>query len=440
MDPAPDDTRGSRGDPTLRDPLTGLPARALLLDRLQQALTHRHDEGEMVILLHVDLDRFQTVNDTLGHEGGDQILVDIAHKLGDVLRPDDTVARLGGDEFLVLCTDVGASGVSDLPRRILREIAMPILVDDTEVMLTASIGIAVARHAPHTPSDMLREASAACDAARRRGRNRFALFDDTVRDEAQGSYLIERSLRRAIHVGELELHYQPIFELSSRHLVGLEALARWPHPEHGMLDAGAFVPLAEECGLMGPIAAWSIAEACAEAARWPDRFGPVPGRTWVNVSASQLADPALEGLVQRTLEQTGLDPRRLGLEITETGIMRDPDTAVRTLASLRELGVAFALDDFGTGYSSLAHLRRFPIDVVKIDRTFVAELGRDDRTSAIVGAIVMMCRALDVACVAEGIENELQLAELRKLGCDTGQGFLLGEPVPAKKVGSLLAA
>lgn len=188
-------------DTSLRDPLTGLPARALLLDRLRQALAHRHGDDEMVVLFHVDLDRFATVNDALGHDGGDRILVDIGRRLANVLRPDDTVARLGGDEFLVLCSDVGASGVSDLPRRILREVAVPILVDDTEVMLTASIGVAVARHDPHTAADMFREAAAACDAARQRGRNRFTLFDDTVREEAQGSYLIERSLRRAIHVG-----------------------------------------------------------------------------------------------------------------------------------------------------------------------------------------------------------------------------------------------
>jgi diguanylate cyclase (GGDEF)-like protein len=188
-------------DTLLSDPLTGLPARALLLDRLTQALAHRHGDDEMVVLVHVDLDRFATVNAVLGHDGGDRILVEIGRRLNDVLRPDDTVARLGGDEFLVLCTDVGASGVSDLPRRLLREVALPVLVDDTEVMLTASIGVAVARHDPHTAADMFREAAAACDTARRRGRNRFALFDDRLRDEAQGSYLIERSLRRAIHVG-----------------------------------------------------------------------------------------------------------------------------------------------------------------------------------------------------------------------------------------------
>jgi len=421
----------------MHDPLTGLPSRSLLIDRVAQALAHRHDESEMIVVLLLDLDRFKVVNDSLGHDAGDELLVEIARRLVHVLRPDDTVARLGGDEFVVLCRDVGASGVSDLPRRVLREIERPIDVANGSFSLTASMGVVVATR-QHTAETVLRDADAAMYVAKERGRNRFAFFDDRVRERALGRLDTENALRRALDQHELRVHYQPVFDIRTRALIGVEALVRWQHPERGLLDAAEFVPAAEENGLIGPIGSWVLTEACSAAAAWDVRFDHPPPRTWINLAAQQLADPDLLGTVRRVLSETGLDPHHLGLEITETSIVREPDAALAALTSLREFGIQFALDDFGTGYSSLAYLRRFPVDVVKIDQSFVGALGEE--SPAIVAAIVAMAHALDLGVVAEGVETREQYEALRSLGCDAAQGFFLGVPVPANELGAVLAA
>ena len=421
----------------MHDPLTGLPGRSLLVDRITQALVHRHDESEMIVVLLLDLDRFKVVNDSLGHRVGDELLVQIARRLAQVLRPGDTVARLGGDEFVVLCRDVGASGVTDLPRRVLRAVSEPVDLTSGPYSPTTSIGVVVARK-EHTAETILRDADAAMYVAKERGRNRFAFFDDSVRAHALDRLDIENALRQAVEQAELRLHYQPVFEVRTRALSGVEALVRWDHPERGLLDASQFVPAAEEAGLIGRIGTWALAEACAEAARWHARFGKAPGRTWVNLAAQQLADPDLLGTVRRALDETGLDPGQLGLEITETGIVREPEAALAVMTSLRDLGISFALDDFGTGYSSLAHLRRFPVDVVKIDQTFVSGLGVEP--PAITAAVIAMGHALGITVIAEGVETREQLDVLRLLGCDAAQGFFLGAPVPANELGPVLAA
>ena len=424
----------------MQDPLTGLPGRALLLDRVAQALSQRRDDIDTIVVLLLDLDRFKVVNDSLGHHEGDRLLVEIARRLVRVLRPDDTVARIGGDEFVVVCRDVGGSGVEDLAHRILGEIERPIDLAGGSVTITTSMGVVVARKDTSTTDAILRDADAAMYVAKERGRNRFAIFDESVHERALGRLDTEKALRRAIDHDELVLHYQPIFEIPTRRLVGIEALLRWRHPTRGLIDAAAFVPAAEESGLIGTIGTLALEEACMETARWNALHDQGLVRTWVNLAAAQLTDPELLGTVRRVLGQTGLDPTRLGFEITETGIIREPDAALAALTSLRDLGIAFALDDFGTGYSSLAYLRRFPVDVVKIDQSFVNDLNLEPRAPAIVDAIISMSHALDVTVTAEGVERHDQLEVLSSLECDAAQGFLLATPVPGHELGPVLVA
>ncbi len=425
----------------LHDPLTGLANRALLLDHLQGALARSERRPGSLHLLFLDLDRFKLVNDSLGHRVGDELLVGVAERLKRAVRPGDTVARLGGDEFVVLLEGVVSPDETvEVAHRIKRVMADPFQIGSSEVFTTASIGIAMADRGSDAEG-LLRDADSAMYLAKARGRNRYEVFDETLRTEATEKLQMESSLRRAIDVvsgvngtddtGGLLVYFQPEIDLTTGEVTGAEALARWNHPVEGLLDAGAFIELAEESGLIIDLGAWVLREACSIAGRWHQVLPAAEHFTLrVNLSARQIAQADVVDTVIDALAAAGFPAERLCLEITETALMQDPASALRVLTELRALGVELAVDDFGTGYSSLAYLKRFPVDVLKIDRSFVDGLGEDAEDTAIVAAIVGMARALGLALVAEGVETQRHLDELRRLGCERAQGFLFSRPVP----------
>ena len=426
----------------LHDPLTGLPNRALALDRLEGALNRRRRDGRAVALLLLDLDQFKLVNDSLGHKAGDDLLVVLAPRLHDAVRPSDTVARLGGDEFLVVCE--GLDGVREamiVAERVAHAITQPIVLAQGEHFITASIGIALAEHADADPEGLLRDADAAMYRAKERGRGRYELFDDKLRTRVLRRLRTETELRRALEHDELRVVYQPVVEVDSGDVAAVEALVRWEHPERGLLHPVDFIPVAEDAGLIGALGDWVLSAACRDAAAWQARFErEEPLLLCVNASARQLANAAFPARVADLMARHGLAPGSLALEITESVLMEEAHAPVTVLASLREYGLRLLLDDFGTGYSSLAYLKRFPLDVLKIDRSFIAGLGRDEEDSAIVAAIVRMARTLGLAVVAEGVERPEQLEQLRELGCERAQGRLIAGPMPAVELERLMAS
>jgi diguanylate cyclase (GGDEF)-like protein/PAS domain S-box-containing protein len=420
----------------LHDTLTGLPNRALFLDRLGLALRRTERRSGSVAVLFCDLDRFKVVNDSLGHDAGDRLLVDVASRIGHALRPADTVARFGGDEFTILCEDIaGEIEAATIAQRIVDVFRDPFLLEDGEVFLATSVGIAIARGADDRAQDLIRDADAAMYRAKERGKGRYEIFDEAMRADAVARLETESALRRALERGELLLHYQPAVDLATGAIRGLEALVRWQHPTRGLLAPAAFLPLAEETGLIVPIGEWVLREACTEAARWPEGLA-----LSVNLSARQLAQPDLVATVRRALAETGTDPAMLCLEITESAVMESGAATTAQLRALKSLGVRLAIDDFGTGFSSLAHLRRFPVDMLKIDGTFVAGLGREPQDASIAAAVISLAHALGLSTVAEGVETEQQLDVLRRLGCDLGQGHLFARPQPAAEALRLVGA
>ncbi|MFF5289387.1 putative bifunctional diguanylate cyclase/phosphodiesterase [Paractinoplanes globisporus] len=418
------------------DTLTGLPNRVLALDRLGQALKRGR-----VSVLFIDLDRFKPINDSLGHHAGDQVLIEIARRLTTVLHGVDTVARLAGDEFLVICT--GAEVPENVAELIVAELSRPIVTGTgaaaREVTVGASVGIAYAHGSTElTPEDLVRDADVAMYRAKQRGRGRAEVFDDTLRTAVELRLRTQEDLRHAIGGGQIRPHFQPIVDGVTAAVVGFEALARWQHPTRGLLGPADFIELAEETGLIVPLGAEILAQACAQAVRWQrDR----PGRRLsVNVAGAQLADPSFVATVSAVLGDTGLEPHLLSLEITETTLMADTEAAVETLRAIAALGVHLALDDFGTGYSSLTYLRRFPVEALKIDRSFVAGIGQDREDEAIVGMILNLSRALGLQVVAEGVETAEQIDQLRRWGCPLMQGFYFGRPMPAEQIEQFLEA
>jgi diguanylate cyclase (GGDEF)-like protein len=428
------------------DSLTGLPNRALAVDRLAEALARTRRREQLMAVLFIDLDRFKIINDSLGHEAGDEVLCAVAGRLTSLVPAGDTVARLAGDEFVVVVENTpGDLAVVPMAERIVDSLSQPIVIRpsgaERDVTVGASVGIAFADAASTIgPDELLRNADVAMYRAKQRGRGRVEIFDDTLRVAVQQRLETQHDLRHAIETGQVYPHYQPIVDADRGVVVGFEALARWDHPAKGRLPAGAFIGVAADSGLIVPLGAAILAQACAQTARWhaehPARH---PLRIAVNVSAEQFNHPSLVPTVADVLAETGLDPDALWLEITETSLMADAQAATDTLHAIRALGVHLAIDDFGTGYSSLAYLRRFPVEALKIDRSFVSGLGRDHEDDAIVAMIVGLARNLELRLVAEGVETPAQLGQLANLGCTTIQGFYFSRPVAAAQVWEVIS-
>jgi diguanylate cyclase (GGDEF)-like protein/PAS domain S-box-containing protein len=421
----------------LHDSLTGLPNRSLFIDRLDHALRRGRRHGGCCGVLFIDLDRFKRINDSLGHRAGDHILLETAERITNALRADDTVARLGGDEFTVLCEGVtGAGEVLEVAEKVGQELGHLYELDEGQLYMTASIGVALSDDGS-SPEQLLRDADAAMYRAKGRGRGRAELFDEVSRSHTVNRLALESALHGAVDRGEFQMHYQPNVSVATGRVVGYEALLRWDHPTRGRLVPDDFISVAEDSGLIVPIGEWALIEAAAQAARWAERC-PEPPLMCVNLSARQFAQPDIVDIVAAALERTGVDAESICLEITETIAMEQGHAAAATLGELKDLGVRLALDDFGTGYSSLGYLQRFRLDYLKIDRSFVAGLGRDPEHTAIVDAMVKLAQALDLCVIAEGVETTEQLAALRALGCDLVQGYLFAKPEPADVAGALL--
>lgn len=432
------------------DTLTGLANRVLFRDRLELALARAERRASFVALLFLDLDRFKDVNDTLGHSAGDQLLKDFSVRLKTALRASDTLARIGdeevtlarvgSDEFVVLCEDLASEADAvRIAERIQKVLLSPFVVGSTEYVVTASIGIALANAAHRDAEDLLRDADIAMYRAKAHGPGGWEVFDERVRVQALERVAMERALRQALEAGELRLHYQPIVTLDGGALQSVEALVRWQHPERGLLPAGEFIPMAEESALIMQIGAWTLREACEQACRWRARFGeqaPLP--VSVNVSARQLAQVELPQIVRQVLAETGLAAGDLAIELTETALIEDSAVPAASLRELRSLGVKILLDDFGTGYSSLSHLQRFPVDALKIDRSFVMHLGAEEDDSEIVRAIAAMATALGLEVVAEGVETAEQALEAQALGCGSAQGYYFARPSPPMEIEALI--
>jgi diguanylate cyclase (GGDEF)-like protein len=420
----------------LHDGLTGLPNRVLVMDRIAHALARSTRVAHPLAVLFIDFDGFKTVNDTFGHGAGDQLLRTVGTRLGNLIRDSDTVGRLGGDEFVVLLEPGDTRLAPELvAERILELLNLPIeLGDGLEVRLTASVGIAIGWR--ETTEELLRDADLALYSAKQAGKNRYVVFEDAMQTAVADRHALEVDLRRAIEHNELYLVYQPTFRLDDRSVGGVEALLRWRHPTRGLILPDIFIPIAEDSGLILEIGRWVATEACRQAASWRERGLDLT--VAVNVSGREIDEADFADRVSGVLARTGLTPSALTLEITETSLMRNPQAAAARLRALKRLGVRIAIDDFGTGYSSLAYLREFPVDAVKIDRSFVSGLHSDEDASALVDTLVQLGRTLRIETLGEGIEDEQQLQRLLVANCDYGQGFLVAKPLLAEQLEALL--
>ncbi len=426
-----------------QDGLTGLANRALFRDRLDQSLARSQRSRSPISLLLVDLDGFKQINDTFGHDVGDQLLIQVAERFTEVTRSSDTVARFGGDEFAVLMEGGGVQQAVALADRLLERLSMPATVADRTLTFGASIGIVtMAGEEPAGREELIRRADIAMYTAKSAGRGRYEIFRGELDREVGESLGLEYEMRLALERNEFKLHYQPEIEIESGDIVGAEALLRWNSPTRGMVSPSEFIPAAEAAGMIIELGRLAMREACSQTASWESQ-GAIPDRfvTWVNLSGTQLSAGGIEELVRSALDESGISSSRLGLEMTETSIVQGGvvgDRACAELQALHSAGVSIAIDDFGTGFSSLEQLRRFPVDMIKIDRSFVQGAEQDPRDAAITANVVSLAHALGLVAMAEGIESEAQLASLRELGCDLVQGFLFARPMPPEKLAELI--
>jgi diguanylate cyclase (GGDEF)-like protein/PAS domain S-box-containing protein len=423
----------------LHDPLTDLPNRALFLDRLEHALARSRRPDSSLAVYFCDVDDFKNVNDSLGHECGDELLVALPARLREALRGVDTVARFGGDEFVILCEDLSSEAQAiRIAERIAETFALPFEIDERQHHLSVSVGVVFVTGGKASAPEVLRDADAAMYRAKGGGKGRFEVFDERMRASLVARLQTEADLRRALDGGELRLLYQPVLSLEGDAFVGAEALVRWEHPQRGLLAPAEFITVAEDSGLIAPLGAWVLGAACRQAADW-QRERAVGTDRWVsiNLSPRQISHADVPALLAAALEQTGIDPALVSLELTETMLMEQSATALSTLQQLKEMGVRLVLDDFGTGYSSLSYLKRFPIDALKIDREFIDGLGSEAEDTAIVTAVLSMAEALGLDVIAEGVETPTQLAWLREHRCAFAQGYLLAHPLPADRLDEL---
>jgi diguanylate cyclase (GGDEF)-like protein len=419
------------------DSLTDLPSRALFIDRLNQSLARANWHNVLVAVLRVDMERFKVINDTVGQAVGDRLMQLIAFRLRSCVRDGDTVARLGVEEFAVILVEFRSpDDVAPIARKIQAAFEPPFHVEGHEFVMTTAIGIALYPPDGEDAETLIRSAEAATHSARRQGLNEYQFYAASMNEKAAERLRLEADLRRAIERGEFEVHYQPQIDLIHRRLTGVEALIRWRHPELGLVAPMEFISLLEETGLILPVGEWVLRQACAQKKSWRDE-GLAVARMSVNLSSRQLNDPSLVATVGRILGETALSPPDLELEITE-GMIEDADQALKILLALSAMGVTLAIDDFGMGYSSLAHLKRFPIDTLKIDRTFVRDVTTDSDDAAIAKAIIAMAHSLKLKVIAEGVETKEQLAFLKGESCDEFQGFLFSRAIPGADLGPLM--
>jgi diguanylate cyclase (GGDEF)-like protein/PAS domain S-box-containing protein len=423
------------------DALTDLPNRALFKDHLKLAIERaKRHPGYFVAVMFLDLDRFKVINDSLGHEAGDNLLISVAQRLTAVLRPEDTIARLGGDEFAMLLDGIESlSGAIHIAERIEQELSAPFTLGNRQVFTSASIGIALSRDGSDLPEELMRNADTAMYRAKGRGEGRHAVFDQEMHARAMELLQIETDLHRAMDEEQFCLHYQPIISLKTDDIIGFEALVRWQHPERGLLSPNEFIPIAEETGMIVPIGRWVLREACCQLRQWQkkcrtSRFLSIS----VNLSSKQFMQPGFVEQVSDILQECSLAPRSLKLEITESIVMQYSDPAASILHQLKEVGVDLVIDDFGTGYSSLSYLHRLPIKGLKVDRSFIAHLNAGDGSRVIVRSVVMLANNLGMDVVAEGVEQKAQVKYLRALKCGYGQGYYFSKPLDCTAAGSLI--
>ena len=420
------------------DMLTGLPNRTLLLDRLSQAIAQAHRDGRLVAVLFLDLDRFKSINDTLGHLCGDLLLKAVAKRLLETVRESDSVARIGGDEFVIVLTAIAhEDDVSDIAGKILAALSAPVQLGNHEIFTTASIGISLFPMDGDDVHALLKNADVAMYKAKEQDRNNYQFFSIEMNIKVVERLMLETSMRKALDRSELSLRYQPQVDLSTGRLIGVEALIRWQHADLGRITTDTFIPLAEETGLILSIGEWVLSTACAQNRAWQDA-GFAPFRVAVNLSARQFKQKNLVETIERILAESRLDPQYLELELTESTIMGNAEEAVHTLRRLKEMGISLAIDDFGTGYSSLSYLKYFSIDRLKVDRSFVRDISVNADDAAITTAVIAMGHSLNLKVIAEGVELEDQLDFLRSRGCDEVQGFLLSRPLRAEALTELL--
>ena len=422
------------------DPLTDLPNRALFADRLERALARAGRRRELVAVLYLDMDRFKLVNDSMGHEAGDEVLRQMAQRLRECLRPADTASRLSGDEFVVLLEDVASEDDARVVvERITRRMHTPFEIKGRQLKLSASIGMALGG-GRGAPEDLLRAADVAMYRAKNAGKARLEVYDHEMGVQAFDRVQLEVDLALAVERGEFVVYYQPKVELETGRIAEVEALVRWEHPERGLLSPEAFIGIAEETGLIVPMGQWVLEQACRQVREWQDQHGCYPSlKANVNLSARQFGQPDLVRNVRRALEESGLRAESLELELTESAVLSDGESVMVPMRELTALGVKLAIDDFGTGYSSLAYLKRFPVRTLKIDRQFVAGLGRDPKDTAIVKGVLELGHGLGLNVVAEGVERSEQLELLRTLGCRIGQGPYLCKPLPPRELSAVLS-